>query len=127
MEYRFTGRGQMIQWVGLALALISFAYNGLKDYQNGVIKVTPLTNQNQTVESTQRLPIMTWQVAFDPNSGKLYHLHPDGKWYEQVPQIRYDQGQHSPPVGNWQGAQSAQVGEWIARQPAEASTNPWVR
>lgn len=117
----------MIQWVGLALALISFAYNGLKDYQNGVIKVAPLTNQNQTVESTQRLPIVTWQVAFDPNSGKLYHLHPDGKWYEQVPQIRADQTKPSPPVGNWQGSQSAPLGQRDARLSPQASTNPWLR
>lgn len=117
----------MIQWVGLALALISFAYNGLKDYQNGVIKVAPLTNQNQTVESTQRLPIVTWQVAFDPNSGKLYHLHPDGKWYEQVPQIRADQTQPSPPVGNWQGSQSAPLGQRDARFSPQAAANPWLR
>lgn len=116
----------MIQWVGLALALISFAYNGFKDYQNGVIKVAPLTNQNQTVESTQRLPIMTWQVAFDPNSGKLYHLHPDGKWYEQVPQV-YGQTQYSSPVGNWQGSQSAPLGQRDARFSPQAAANPWLR
>lgn len=117
----------MIQWVGLALALISFAYNGLKDYQNGVIKVAPLTNQNQTVESTQRLPIMTWQVAFDPNTGKLYHLHPDGKWYEQVPQIRTNQTQYPAGMGTGQGSQSAPLGQRLARQSPQAGTNPWVR
>lgn len=117
----------MIQWVGLGLAIIGFLYNGFKDYQNGVIKVAPLTTQNQTVESTQRLPIMTWQVAFDPNSGKLYHLHPDGQWHEQVPQIRTNPTQYPPGMGIGQGSQSPQVGEWIARQPPQASTNPWLR
>jgi len=115
----------MIQWVGLALALISFAYNGLKDYQNGAIKVAPLTNQTQVVQQQQ--PIRYYQAAFDPNTGKIYFLYPDGKWYEQIPQIRTDQTQYQTNLGVGQGSQSAQVGQRLARQPSETPANPWFR
>ena len=117
----------MIQWVGLGLALIGFLYNGFKDYQNGTIKIAPLTNQTSAVEYARPQPIMTWQVAFDPNTGKLYHQHQDGKWYEQVPQIRADQTQHSPAVGVGQGSQSAPLGQRPAQQQAQTAPNPWFR
>jgi hypothetical protein len=110
----------MVQWIGIGLTVIGMAYTGWRQLQMPQLTSPPIVVQSP-------LPIMTWQVAFDPNSGKLYHLHPDGKWYEQVPQIRYDQGQHSPPVGNWQGAQSAPLGQRLARQSSQAGTNPWFR
>ncbi len=115
----------MIQWVGLALALISFAYNGFKDYQNGAIKVAPLTNQTQVVQQQQ--PIRYYQAAFDPNTGKIYFLYPDGKWYEQIPQIRTDQTQYPATVGTPQGSQQSPLGQWNPQQPSQASTNPWLR
>lgn len=89
----------MVQWVTIVLGILGLVYNGYKDYSNGQIKA-PLTTQNQTVESK---PIMYWQVAFDPNTGKMYHLHKDGKWYDQPPQIREysNQNQEALGVGNW--------------------------
>ena len=115
----------MIQWIGLGLALISFAYNGFKDYQNGAIKVSPLTNQTQVVKQQQ--PMKYYQAAFDPNTGKIYFLNPDGQWYEQIPQIRADQNQYSPTVGVVQGAQQPPIGQRIAQQSAQASQNPWLQ
>ena len=115
----------MVQWFTIGLAILGFVYNGYKDYSSGQIKM-PLTTQNQTVEYTQPLPIVTWQVAFDPNTRKLYHLHPDGKWYEQVPQV-YGQTQYPPAVGTAQGAQQPQIGQRDARLSSQASPNPWLR
>jgi hypothetical protein len=125
MEVRLTRREKMIQWVGLALALISFAYNGFKDYQNGAIKAAPLTNQTQVVQQQQ--PIRYYQAAFDPNTGKIYFLYTDGKWYEQVPQIRTNQTQYQADMAVGQGSQSAQVGQRNPQQPSQATQNPWLR
>lgn len=100
----------MVQWVTIVLGILGLVYNGYKDYSNGQIKV-PLTTQNQTVESK---PIMYWQVAFDPNTGKMYHLHKDGKWYDQPPQVReyQNQNQEALGVGNWtQGASQYPYGQ----------------
>ena len=113
----------MVQWIGIGLTIVGMVYNGWRQYQQ--MPPPPQVIVQELYAQSQ--PIMTWQVAFDPNSGKLYHLHSDGKWYEQVPQIRADQTQPSPPVGNWQGPQSAPLGQRDARQPPQASTNPWVR
>ena len=95
-----------MQWATIVLAVLGLIYNGYKDYSNGQIKV-PLTNANQSVESKTQMPIVYWQVAFDPNTGKMYHLHKDGKWYDSPPQVREYQNQNQEAMGtlNWsQGA-----------------------
>ena len=84
----------MVQWITVAIAILGFVYNGYKDISNGNIP-SPLTTQNQTV--------MYWQVAFAPNTGKMYHLQKDGKWHDGPPQIREypNQNQETLGVGNW--------------------------
>lgn len=93
----------MVQWVTIVLGVLGLIYNGYKDYSNGQIK-SPLTIQNQTVEYKQQ-PIVYWQVAFDPNTGKMYHLHQDGKWYDGPPQVREYQNQNQEALGTGYGAQ----------------------
>jgi hypothetical protein len=114
----------MVQWVTILLGVLGLVYNGYKDYSSGQIKA-PLTVQNQSVESKVQQPIMYWQVAFDPNTGKMYHLHKDGKWYDQPPQVREHQNQNQEALG---------TGNWAPRasgygygQQTQASANPWVR
>jgi hypothetical protein len=127
MEVRLTRREKMIQWIGLGLAIIGFMYNGFKDYQNGAIKVAPLTTQNQSVEYPKQEPIRYYQAAFNPNTGKIYFLYPDGQWYEQIPQIRTDQTQYSAPVGTSQGTQQPPVGQRNPQQYAQTTANPWLQ
>ena len=110
----------MIQWIGIGLTIVGMAYTGWRQFQPPQLISQPVVVQSP-------LPVMTWQVAFDPNSGKLYHLHPDGKWYEQVPQIRTDPTQYPPGMGIGQGPQSAPLGQRYTRQSPQASTNPWFR
>lgn len=117
----------MIQWVGLGLAIIGFLYNGFKDYQNGVIKVAPLTTQNQTVEYPKQEPIRYYQAAFNPNTGKIYFLYPDGQWYEQIPQIRTDQTQYPANMAVGQGTQQPSVGQRNPQQYAQTTANPWLQ
>lgn len=113
----------MVQWVTIVLGVLGLIYNGYKDYSNGQIK-SPLTIQNQTVEYKQQ-PIVYWQVAFDPNTGKLYHLGKDGKWYDQPPQVREYQDQNQEALGTGYGTQGTPRHNY--GQQAQASANPWVR
>jgi hypothetical protein len=98
---------KMIQWVTIVIGVIGLIYNGYKDYSTGQIK-SPLTIQQQQVESKPRMPIMYWQVAFDPNTGKLYHLNRDGKWYDGPPQVREYQNQSQEALGTVNGSPGTQ-------------------
>lgn len=95
----------MIQWITILIAMMGLVYNGYKDYTNGQIKL-PLTQQKNSVQ--YKKPIMYWQVAFDPNTGKLYHLHQDGIWYDQPPQIREHSDQNQKALGVANGTQGTQ-------------------
>lgn len=115
----------MVQWVGVCLTIIGMVYNGYQQYRQTVVVQPQLTIQQPAVQSQQ--PIRYYQAAFDPNTGKIYFLNPDGQWYEQIPQIRTNQTQPSPGVGVGQGSQPASLGQRDARLASETATNPWVR
>jgi len=75
-----TRNGTMIQWVGVLIALLGLAYNGVKDYQTGNIKIPELTKVVY--------PVQYCLMAYDPNVNKVFYQHEDGKWYEYAPQQR---------------------------------------
>ena len=115
----------MVQWIGVALTIIGMVYNGFQQRQNVAAVQPQLTVQQPAVQLTQ--PIRYYQAAFDPNSGKIYFLYPDGQWYEQIPQIRTDQTQYSAPVGTSQGTQQPPLGQRNPQQSAQTTQNPWLR
>jgi hypothetical protein len=115
----------MVQWIGVALTIIGMVYNGFQQRQNIAAVQPQLTVQQPVVQSTQ--PVRYYQAAFDPNSGKIYFLYPDGKWYEQIPQIRTDQTQYPPNLAVGQGAQQPSVGQRNPQQYAQTTANPWLR
>ena len=93
----------MIQWVTFAFAVIGFVYNGYKQSQifppqnvQGVIQNSPVVHP-----APSAMPVMYWQVAFDPNNGRFYHLHSDGKWYDQPPQLQVQQVQNTQTINPW--------------------------
>jgi len=102
-----------MQWATIVLAILGLIYNGYKDVSSGQVKL-PLTTTQNSVESKNQLPIVYWQVAFDPNTGKMYHLHTDGKWYDKPPQVREYQNQGQEALGTGyrpQGAQEYHYGQ----------------
>ena len=73
-----------MQWATIIFTVIGFIYNG---YVN-IHQLTPVQYQQPQayIKPQTQMPVMRWQVAFDPNTGKFYHQHGDGNWYEQPPQ-----------------------------------------
>jgi hypothetical protein len=81
-----TRRYAMIQWVGVIIAILGFAYNGVKDYQKGEIKL-PALQEKQELTKTNH-PIQYCLMAYDPNVDKVFYQHENGQWYDYPPQQR---------------------------------------
>jgi hypothetical protein len=76
----------MLQWIGVIVAILGFAYNGVKDYQKGEIKL-PALQQKQELTKTNH-PIQYCLMAYDPNLNKVFYQHENGQWYDYAPQQR---------------------------------------
>ena len=121
-----TWNERMIQWIGVAIALVGFIWNGVKDYQKGEIKIPTLPQQKQLTKVIY--PIQYCLMAYDPNLDKVFYRHEDGLWYENAPpQRRYsaspeqyqNQGQESLATVN--GTQTGSY-PYSYGQQAQAST-----
>lgn len=77
----------MIQWIGVLIAVLGFAYNGVKDYQKGEIKISNLQTE-QTVLTKPIYPIQYCLMAYDPNVDKVFYQHENGQWYDYAPRQR---------------------------------------
>ena len=107
-----TREATMIQWIGVLIALLGFAYNGVKDYQKGDIKIP----QVKKVLTPIKHPVQYCLMAYDPNLDKVFYLHENGQWYDKAPQQRryasstqpqYYQNQESYALGDASGASGA--------------------
>jgi hypothetical protein len=105
-----TWNERMIQWIGVAIALIGFVWNGVKDYQKGEIKLPALQEKKELTKVIY--PIQYCLMAYDPNVDKVFYKHEDGLWYDYAPeqrryasspQVRQYQGQNQTPVGTPNG------------------------
>lgn len=76
----------MIQWIGVVIAVIGLAYNGLKDYQKGDIKLPTMPKKEVLTKPTY--PIQYCVMAYDPNVDKVFYQHENGIWYDYPPQQR---------------------------------------
>ena len=81
-----TRRYSMIQWVGVLVALLGFAYNGMKDFQKGEINL-PSLQEKQDLTKTN-YSIQYCLMAYDPNIDKVFYQHENGFWYDYPPQQR---------------------------------------
>lgn len=61
-----------------------------------------------------------YQVAYDPNTGKIWYYYGDGFWYDKPPQIRKRQNQSQKVVGIATGTSGGSQG-YNFRQPTEAT------
>ena len=106
----------MIQWIGVVIALLGLAYNGVKDYQKGDIKIPAIQKHLTPV----KYPIQYCLMAYDPNLDKVFYLHENGQWHDFAPQQRrysspsqYYQGQEGYAVGVASRPQGTQVGHYV--------------
>jgi len=110
----------MLQWVGVLIALLGLAYNGVKDYQSGNIKIPELTQQKELTKVVY--PVQYCLMAYDPNIGKVFYQHENGQWYDFAPQIRKYQDQGQEALGTANGSQGKQ--EYRYGQSTQAVANP---
>ena len=95
----------MLQWIGVLIALFGLAYNGVKDYQSGVIKLPEIAPKKELTKTNY--PVQYCLMVYDPNVDKVFYQHENGQWYDYPPQQRRyssttqrSQGQESYAVGN---------------------------
>lgn len=114
-----TWNERMIQWIGVAIALVGFIWNGVKDYQKGEIKIPALPQQKQLTKVVY--PIQYCLMAYDPNLDKVFYRHEDGIWYEFPPTQRKYQNQGQEALGVAHGTQGRSP-QYHYGQQAQAST-----
>ncbi len=102
----------MIQWIGVLIAILGLAYNGVKDYQKGDIKIPQLTKPVY--------PIQYCLMAYDPNVDKVFYQHENGQWYDYAPEQRryatttqYHQNQREAIVASSNGTQRGSSGYFV--------------
>ena len=108
----------MLQWIGVLVAVLGLAYNGLKDFQKGEIKL-PALQQKEKALTKPVYPVQYCLMAYDPNLDKVFYQHENGQWYDYPPQIRKYQNQGQEALGTanrTQGASGYGYG-----QPTEAT------
>lgn len=98
----------MIQWVGVLIALLGLAYNGVKDYQKGEIKLPSLPQKKELTKPVY--PIQYCLMAYDPNVDKVFYLHENGQWYDYAPQQRRYSTTPQPQQNQTQGQETVGVG-----------------
>jgi hypothetical protein len=111
----------MIQWVGVIIAVIGLAYNGLKDYQKGDMKLP-----EKPVLTKPVYPVQYCVMAYDPNVDKVFYQHENGIWYDYPPQQRryssttqHHQNQGQETLGSSYGTPRGTV--YGYGQPAQAT------
>lgn len=77
----------MLQWIGVLVAVLGLAYNGLKDFQKGEIKL-PVLEKKEPELTKPVYPIQYCLMAYDPNLDKVFYQHENGQWYDYAPKQR---------------------------------------
>jgi hypothetical protein len=115
-----TWNERMIQWIGVAIALVGFIWNGVKDYQKGEIKLPKLPQQKQLTKVVY--PVQYCLMAYDPNLDKVFYRHENGIWSEFPPAQRKYQNQGQESLATVNGTQTGSH-QYSYGQQAQASTN----
>lgn len=107
----------MIQWIGVAIALLGFVWNGVKDYQKGEIQIPSLPQKQELTKPVY--PVQYCVMAYDPNVDKVFYQHENGIWYDYPPPLRKYPNQGQEALGTANGPQGASNNGY--GQPAQAS------
>ena len=117
----------MIQWIGVAIALLGFMWNGIKDYQKGDIILPKLPPKKELTKPIY--PIQYCLMAYDPNIDKIFYLHENGQWHDYAPEQRryaaspqHHQNQSQKAVGTPNGPQGGSR-RYFYGQQAQATAN----
>lgn len=70
----------VVQWLGIALMIISIAMNGAKEYSNIRQKYQPTS-----ITQNDKFMYSTINIAYDVTTGKHWFMHNDGTWKEYPP------------------------------------------
>jgi hypothetical protein len=70
----------------VVIALLGLAYNGIKDYQSGNIKIPEFATEKQLTKPIY--PLQYCLMVYDPNVDKVFYQHEDGQWHDYPPQQR---------------------------------------
>ena len=109
----------MIQWIGVLIALVGLAYNGVKDYQKGDIKLPKLPPKQVLTKVVY--PVQYCLMAYDPNIDKVFYLHENGIWHDYAPQQR----RYPTTPTNSQAQGQATVG--VANRQQAGSSGHYIR
>lgn len=74
-----------MQWIGIALAVVGLIYGGIKDYQNGAIKIPQFTHTENVAQKPILYPMQYCTMAYDPNTDRVWYQHEDGVWKDTPP------------------------------------------
>jgi hypothetical protein len=73
----FKGVFIMIQFIGVAIAVLGLTFSILKDYQSGAIKIPNIAQITQPTEVAQKpqviYPLQHCQMVYDPNIDKVFY------------------------------------------------------
>lgn len=88
--------------VGL-LGCFALVWGEIKHY----INAHPAIINTLQLEAKRAEPIVyyNYQVAYDPNTNKLWYYYGDGYWYDKPPQIRKRENQSQKALGTVNGSQ----------------------
>lgn len=76
----------MLQWIGVIITLCGLVYTGIKDVQNGNIKIPSVSETKVLTKPVY--PIQYCLMAFDPNTNKVHYQHENGIWHDYPPEQR---------------------------------------
>lgn len=100
------------------LGCFALVWGEIKHYVNS----HPEIINTLQLEAKRAEPIVyyNYQVAYDPNTNKLWYYYGDGYWYDKPPQIRKRENQSQKALGTVNGSQ--RTSGHNNGQPTQAST-----
>lgn len=108
----------VIQFLAALLGAFILIWGEYKNYVDKHPEI--ISTEDLTKHKLQPILYYNYQVAYDPNSNKIWYYYSDGNWYDKPPQIRKYQDQSQKALGTSNGTQGTQG--YGYGSPTQAST-----